>query len=470
MLSDPVSISKFGIKLMAFYFTNSSMTQIAVRCVHDLPPPLRRLFRNEEGTLSLLPITKLLPRVTVVSLTELQLADLTENGEQYMMSITEFAENSRNANVQTIEFRSVFMEQMREDSTLTALISKYGNGIAPEWTLRYEFSNNPYHRIVAQRLSAKLPTETDSDPKWSWTPKTILPDCAEKSGDGHVKHCTLSLDADPIVLSEYSDDEKMEFGMNALRTIIGDDVMDRFKLKLFIERFEEEIQGNIDIWYRVIVMEEEHSGVVMKIIEQSSCEVGHLEINGMMLPVKSNKERYELSLSKRTMLEEYRAREESEKLKYFQAETERLKTEWNDIERQRVAAELAAKSERDRLDTERQILQNEMVSLEREREAFNAEAENLRKEKTQYAECVEKLKFTERNLDIQAMQLKEERKMMVEESIRIESEQKRLEVASIQIVKSKIQCLLQNGDVDWDKDEEEIIEAFRVHVSGRYDS
>ena len=590
MLSDPVSISKFGIKLMAFYFTNSSMTQIAVRCVNDLRPQLRRLFRNDNDGLSLLPITKLLSRVTAVSLTELQLADLTKNGEEYIQCIREFVANPNNANVQTIEFRSVFMEQMREDSTLTALVSKYGNHIATNWTLRYEFSNNPYHRIVAQCLRVKMSTDTDADRKWSWTPKPILTESEDENDQQYVKYCALSLDADPSVLSEYSDDKKMEFGLIAVRTMIGQDVMDRFKLKVFIERFE---AGSIEIWYRVIAMDKVHLGVVKKIIGRSSCEVGHVEINGMVLPVKSNGERFELSLSEKTMLEEYRAREEAQKLKHFQAETERLKTEWNDIEKQRVAAALAAKSERDRLAAECQILENEKMNLEKERERINLDAENLKNEKRQHSECMEEMQFAERNLDLQAVRLEKEslriesermrlikdserlnraneqfdvehtaKQQKVErikrelqekeleftkqkdsvlseldakakqleneelkmkehllsiqrktedehtrihserqkiseeiarldkekeatksESVRLKSEsaeiekqraalnsrEERLEMASVQVMKSKILCMLQNAVVNWDKNEEEMIRAFCVHVGGRYD-
>ena len=89
----------------------------------------------------------------------------------------------------------------------------------------------------------------------------------------------------------------------------------------------------------------------------------------------------------------------------------------------------------------------------------------------------ENLQTIKKETENERAHIQEQRQKIIEELSRLNAEreamksrEEHLEVVSVQMLKSKIQCMLQNAVVDWDKSEGAMIKVFCAYVSGRYDS
>ena len=161
-----------------------------------------------------------------------------------------------------------------------------------------------------------------------------------------------------------------------------------------------------------------------------------------------------------------RAKKQAEKL-----ERERLKSESAEIKKQRAAL----KSQMERQQREHQQKEFQFTKQrDKVQSELDAKAKQLENEKIKIEENLHSIKKETENerahIQMQRQNIDEELSRLNAEKEAMKAREEHLEVASVQMLKSKIQCLLQNGVVDWDKSEGARIIAFCDQVSGRYES
>ena len=470
---------------MEYYFKNSAMTQICVRNYEVLPPQIRGLFQNEQGAPSLFSMTKLLPRVSVISLTDMKLDEMAKKGDSYIACIKELfreSDDQKEANIERIEFRSEFSSEHREDSTIEALKRKYQNEMKEKYdcSLRYEFREIPYHRIIAQKINVNGHSNTKSESKkiWPLTPPETAPN-APDTDSKYSKSCVLSLDADPFVLDNLSEHQKEEFGMVTVRKMIGQETITKFKLNVVLECIQ---QGSLQIHHKVIAEDESGLNEAMKVIDRRSDEVEQIafdakekesEIRSLRLfvpkvfPVLSYGESNDMTLSDSTIKEEQIKRREHEEGEKLRGELRRV-IERTEPNRRSTPME----REKRRMKEQNDALSQEVNALREQLQRQKAEKEKTEQFVVEMIAKQEEIQTKHRELEkskAETVEVVEENRIALREK---ESEftkvSNKMEEVLVQTLKSKVEFMLQNNTVNWDKNEETLIKAFCDSLNGGY--
>ena len=300
-----VHLSDFGIKLMEYFFAKWDQNEILVVDPSALPPALRQLFCGENGKMSLIPISKLVPQITTVTVTRIGLIDITKNAKEYIESIREWAMHCEAATTPDtfcrVEFRSAAQKGLRKEFTVNSVVDEFEDELAAKgWSLQYECKGNQ-HSISSQRINVAVDTEAadiDIDP-------------------ATTRSFELSLDVDPILVAQFSDDEKREFGEIAVQSVVGEvDVEEGVNVE--VDPLTADRNG-VKIPYRVIVADAATStiGEVVQCIEETADFVDHIEFKSMMLPVHGHEATTDLSFTERLLKDDadkMAKKEEDEKL------------------------------------------------------------------------------------------------------------------------------------------------------------
>ena len=349
-------LNETATKVLNDFFANNQMRDIIVKNIYELPAPIRSLFVNEDGALSLVLMSALLTNLRNVVLTDLSVSDMRQRVPEYIQCIHE---------VKTVErwqFQSVVEPKGAFDSSIGSAVDQFKEQMLKiDKSLVYEFSGDGRHRIVSGPIEEFVRLEAEKE--------------AEKLERERLK-------------SESAEVEKQRIALTEKRQKLDED----------IAKLDEEKEA-------------------------------------------------------------------------ANSESERLKSESAEIEKQRAAVKSQLeRQQRAHQEKERAI----MKKRDEVQSELDAKAKQLENDKIQMRE---KMLSIQKETDIERSKIQEQHQKFNEELSRLnakkdalKSREERLEVASVQMVKSKIQCMLQNGVVVWEKEEEEMMNAYKTHLSGWYDS
>ena len=425
---------------MKFFFENSGLSEIVVRNPHDddrnLPAPIASLFRSDNGSWSLLPITRLLPQVTSICLTDIDHSDIEANGESYIQCITELqnVRHFQNADNSRIEFRTKMDRDARKLETITALIDEHKKSIKKNgWTLEYdECGGLSYHRIVSRRMNVvvqnkSVPLEDELESHWIWKHESAE---IAVTDNECMKAFELSLDAEPEVLDHIrsSDDQKhdenieLEFSRLAIMSVIGEDVVDEHSLRVIIDGIKDD---GILIAYQLIAKDVGIMTEALKQIESRKNGMDNITFAKREFPVISNVMIDDISLSEMFMRDELEQKRKETEDAQRDAKVNRMK---DVIEKERLQMEEERKRFKEKMQfaigelkkSESQII-NELQQELWEQKQKNVEketilrkrAERLETERLKTEQMRTELKMERLNMETLRASLDEEREKMI---------------------------------------------------------
>ena len=115
------TLDEFAVQLMDHFLANFKSSKVVIRCFRNIPDLVREHLFGSHG-LSFDPFVKLLPRVTDVTFTDIDIEDLRKNGKIYMHYVEEWAGSKSDnvLNITNIEFRSMRCQDVRDDPNIEA--------------------------------------------------------------------------------------------------------------------------------------------------------------------------------------------------------------------------------------------------------------------------------------------------------------------------------------------------------------
>ena len=255
--------SEYELKLFKVLFMRTDFREIEIKNVDNLPDELRYLF-FEDDTLSLDPISRLLPMVQSVGFTDFKSDDMRQRCNEFINCIQSWIQTRKSSSRQIhhIEFRSQYCES-RDDFSIEDSVKEYSGNVQGHygWKLKYQWLNGHYHRIVAER-SDKAKVQ-------------LL--------DDNVHLFQLSLDADPETLSEISVNEKKEAICSLMRECGLERL--RFSVEIIDGDDVENEKENAVIKFKMTILDEENT------LEQEGHDIermmSYAEIQGKILHFES---------------------------------------------------------------------------------------------------------------------------------------------------------------------------------------
>ena len=465
---------------MKFFFENSGLSEIVVRNPHDrdrkLPDPIGDLFRGESGSWSLLPITRLLPQVTSICLTDINHEDIEKNGNTYIQCIAELqnVQHFQQADNSRIEFRTKMARDARKLDTIKTWIDEPQKAMKKKgWTLEYdECGGLSYHRIVSRRMNLVLrnksiPLEEESKPEWIW--KNESADIAMTDSEC-VKAFELSLDAEPEILDQFTSsdvakrDEKLElhFCTEAVMSVIGEDVVKKLAKRPIIDGIKDD---GILIVYRLIANDVRMMTAALKQIESRKAGLGTVQYRSCEFPVISNVMIDDISLSEMLMRDELEQKKKEEDDAQRDAELNRMKEAIEkerlqmkeERERQKIVRESESQivwEQKQKNEEKETILRKREERLARQRESIDASTRELQHQRELMDTKIAELAMEQRTTEKMKINLKMERLNM--ETLRTSLENEKKEMDKLRRELSEKSKMIAKKEADLKQKEERL--------------
>ena len=327
-------LDDFAFSLMDKFLENFKETKVVLRNFREMPPLVRAEFFGADG-LTMSSFAKLLPNVTCVALTDLEIVDLIKNSKQYMDCLQNWA-SSDNADVRKIEniqFRSIWTrDEGRRHTKLTKRVEDHVDLMNNnDCELEYECNVDGYHCIASRRRDVAEVKEENVDRVWTneIEPKSAvenLEDDAEDVQTNQVestkadekeeeekmaeKKYGLKLDADIKILETFDNEKTLQYAetvvRNSLRAKLGK-LWKKVKVKIIgINR------GSMEVEYQLIFDDMKEEEEIVEKIENSTTSSDQVQFESMVFPVISHVEKSDLALSEEVMKKEVAERKKKE--------------------------------------------------------------------------------------------------------------------------------------------------------------
>ena len=297
-------LSSFGLKLFEFFCGNEKRKEIQVRLNHDFDGPLNDMFFDDDGRISLLRISGVLPKVSNVALTALSEIDLLERCGRHIESLMNL-DSATSSNIQIVEFRSVFYQKTQANIKIEEFVQKKTKSLfAVGWFIDYDCFDGHFHRITTTRMnndqggkSEKVSISTPINTRSNH-------DDTAEAADLNLRE--LILDADSEIMQSLSEENQSEFGMAAVRAFWKQKDMDLMANAIAV-KVRDVQKGSIRILYELIPLEINGCNAKEITFERDNEAVETVMVDSMVFPVKKHEENVELSLAKHTMIDEIEA-------------------------------------------------------------------------------------------------------------------------------------------------------------------
>ena len=310
----------FAETLMCKFIEKNTIREAVVKNIRRIPSVLRPLLFGSDGSLSVLPIIKLLPNATALVLTDLDLEDITKNGEEYMKCLWEWVqlEQSEAMHVNLIELRSAMERGGNEHTFIKELIAKEKEEMRRySCQLKYEYNDGGFHRITANRLDIPVPQIKSLEILWEPEISKVFgifhfddDDSQEAKSDisrGHTKAFEICLDAPPELLARFPG-ATMHFARrtvsSALKAIFENQSS---HIRAEIKRIR---RGSVCIEYDLIFGDADSMIEALTRITSSSAKYVHF--NSMTIPVIFHREKVEMRFSEEVMTREVKKMRKAE--------------------------------------------------------------------------------------------------------------------------------------------------------------
>ena len=284
----PSRLSHFVLELMEYFCKHSEFTEVVISNIYNAHFELRKLFGVDENAFnfSFSVISKLIPNVEVVSLDDIELERMEEDGEQYIKCIRKWIKYPQNDKLSRITFRSVFSGVlMRErefgvktpqNAALVSLQKKHDKEFQNlGWALIYKYEND-YHRLSAERQE----TSTLRPKVFRETTDTV--DEEEKREDCvQLDSCELIVDGFSDVVDGLDDKTKMELALSTVKSAL-DEVLKNSEVNIVIQGIDKEKDTII---YRLEAKNKETLRKEVKRIGELAWKKDLVEVNSKVFPV-----------------------------------------------------------------------------------------------------------------------------------------------------------------------------------------
>ena len=443
MIVEPKYFTLFALELMEYFCKHSELTEVAINDIYSVESELRELFGVKESgfNFSFSTISKLIPSLETVLLSGLKLETMEKDGEDHIECIRKWIENPENENLHRISFRSENIGGP-QDPALVSLVEKYRKEFAEMgWALRYNFKNEDYHHILAQRMEKPIIIKLES--KKMWKPKNTN---VAKVEDEFVQSNTYELKVDGAAefVDNLDEKRKMEFALSTVQSTLDAVLKNQAELRAIIEGIHRE--KNV-IQYRLVAEDEVQLKEATENIENATLEVDHVEFESKVFPIKSN-----------TVSNEEKSLEEMIKAQ----EQELIEKEQAEVEMKRTVREAQLRADRDRLERERMEFE-----LKKREDAHREE-----KLTTMAA-----MKQKQREIEVMEKRMKEQQRKMREEKERREkeeaerlAEEQRVKMEMLRKKVTRVDALKQSLMVEEQVDEKEVDILSEIISGNAYDS
>ena len=438
----PKYFKMFALELMEYFCKHSHLTDVAINDIYSVESELRQLFGVKESgfNFSFATISKLIPSLETVLLSGLKLETMEKDGEDHIQCIRKWIENPENELLHRISFRSEKIGGP-QDPALVSLVEKYRKEFSEMgWALRYNFKNEDYHHVLAQRMEKPIIIKLES--KSMWKPETTN---IEKVEDEVVLSNTYELRVDGAAefVEDLDEKRKMKFALSTVQSTLDEVLKNQAELRAIIEGIDRERNA---IQYRLVAEDEVQLKEATESIENATLEVDHVEFESKVFPIKSNTMSNEKSLE--------------EKIKAQEAEL--LAKERADEQTRRKLEEAQERAVQDRLERERMEMELKKRQKAQEEERLLTAAAMKEKQR--------EIEEMERKMEEQQTKMREEKERREKEEAKRLEEEKREKMEKLRRRVTRIDALKQYLMKEKQVEEKEVDILDEIISGNRYDS
>ena len=144
-------------------FSDFASRQISIKNMYNSEPTIFKLFSNEDGLLSMVTISKLLPNVRSVVFTSIPIDEMMKRRFEIMQCIAECSDLKCKDRVHCLRFRSSCTEIFDKDPEVLSMIEKKKESLKDRgWSLDYQVGVDGIHCITLKEPDFFIYDETQN--------------------------------------------------------------------------------------------------------------------------------------------------------------------------------------------------------------------------------------------------------------------------------------------------------------------